>query len=51
MPFKKTNFQIFGKSGHVQTPDTVYWNKLGVSFFRITSNLYPYVPNTNINTI
>lgn len=30
MSFKKTNAQVFTKSGPVITPDYRYWKKLGV---------------------
>lgn len=30
MSFKKTNTQVFSKTGPVVTPDFKYWKKLGV---------------------
>lgn len=30
MAFKKTNTQVFTKTGPVVTPDFKYWKKLGV---------------------
>lgn len=34
--YKKTNVQIYNKGTTVQTADTKYWQKLGVSAFKFS---------------
>jgi U3 small nucleolar RNA-associated protein 15 len=48
-PYKKTNKSVFQKPASVQTPDSIYWKKLGVIYtLKIGSSLYNIVIYYNI---